>query len=136
VLGAVERIATAEAAAGGAPRPPSVVVSEGTAAAVSDPEHTRRFVDGLRGALGRDALRELPPEMGSEDFGEYGRAGVPSVMLQVGVVEPARFAQARATGEALPSIHSGRFLPAPGSLELAVRVESLAALDFLARPAR
>lgn len=49
--------------------------------------------------------------MGSEDFGEYGRAGVPGVMLQVGVVEPARFAAAKAKGEALPSIHSGLFCP-------------------------
>lgn len=136
VLAAIKRIADAEAAAAGAPRPPTLTISEGTAAAVSDPEQTRALVAALRPALAAGALVELPPEMGSEDFSEYARAGVPSVMLQVGVVDPTRFAAAKAGGEALPSLHSGRFLPASGSLAQAIQVESSVALAFLGKTPR
>lgn len=135
VLAAIKRIADAEAAAAGAPRPPTLNITEGTAAAVSDPDQTRAAVAALRATLPAGALVELPPEMGSEDFGEYGRAGVPSVMLQVGVVEPTRFAAAKAKGEALPSIHSGLFLPTQGSLAQAIQVESSVALAFLSKSA-
>lgn len=131
VLAAVQRIANAESAAAGAP-PPTIVVTEGTAAAVSDPEWTRRVLTALQRSLPKAKLEELPREMGSEDFSEYARAGVPSVMLQLGVVEPAKYAAAKAKGESLPSAHSSTFLPArPGSLELAVQVEVSAALGVL-----
>ncbi len=133
VLASIKRIADAEAAAAGAPRPPTLTISEGAAAAVNDPEQTRAAVAALRPAFAAGALVALPPEMGSEDFGEYARAGVPSVMLQVGVVDPARLAAAKAGGAALPAIHSGHFLPAPGSLEQAIRVETSVALAFLAK---
>jgi amidohydrolase len=133
VLAAIERIVNAEAAAANAPRPPTLTITEGTAAAVNDPLQTRAAVAALRGQLPPSALVELPPEMGSEDFGEYARAGVPTVMLQVGVVEPTRFAAARATGDTLPPIHSGRFLPAPGSLAQAIQIESVVALAFLTK---
>lgn len=136
VLAAVRRIADAEAAAAAAPRSPSIEVTEGTAAAVSDPAQTRAVVAALRPALAQGSLAPLPPEMGSEDFGEYARAGVPSVMLAVGVVDPARFALSKANGAALPGLHSGQFLPAPGSLSMAILVESTVALSFLSKAPR
>lgn len=124
VLAAVKRIAEAEATAAGAPSLPELRLSEGAAEAISDPERTRVAVQALARALPQTSFVELPREMGSEDFGEYARAGVPSVMLGLGVVEPRRYAAAKADDKALPALHSGAFLPwMPASLEMAVRVE-------------
>jgi hippurate hydrolase len=132
ILASIRRIANAEAAAAGAPEPPSIAIERGTSAAVNDPTRTRLALDALRTASRAWALRELPPEMGSEDFGEYANEGVPSVMLQVGVADPAKYVASRQGGAPLPSIHSGAFLPTrPDSLRIAILVESIAALDFL-----
>jgi hippurate hydrolase len=132
-LAAVKRIAEAEASAAGAP-PPVLTIKEGTAAAVNDPVQTRALVTALGAVLPDVKLRELPPEMGSEDFGEYAKAGIPSVMLQLGVVDPKRFAAAQAGGEPLPGAHSSKFLPyEPGSLALAIQLETAVALSVLGK---
>lgn len=132
VLAAVTRIATAEAAAAGAEKPPTITVSEGTATAVSDPARTQLVVAGLRKALPGQSFVELPPEMGSEDFSEYASAGVPSVMLQVGVAAVEKVSASRQGGPPLVPIHSGKFLPVrPDSLRNAILVETNAALTFL-----
>jgi len=132
VLAAIARIANAEAAASGAETPPTITVSEGTATAVNDPERTKLVVASLRKALPAQTFVELPPEMGSEDFGEYASAGVPSVMLQVGVAPTEKVAALKHGGPPLSPIHSGKFLPArPDSLRNAILVETNAALTFL-----
>jgi hippurate hydrolase len=132
VLAAISRIANAEAAAAGAETPPTITVSEGTATAVSDPASTKLLVAGLRKALPNQSFVELPPEMGSEDFGEYASAGVPSVMLQVGVANPEKVAASKQGGPPLVPIHSGKFLPVrPDSLRNAILVETNAVLTFL-----
>ncbi len=135
VLGAIKRIANAESAAAGSDIPPTITVLEGTATAVNDPAQTKVAVDGLRRVLPADAFVELPREMGSEDFGEYASAGVPSVMLQVGVAAPELVAAAKRGGAPLVPLHSGKFLPVrPDSLRMAILVETNAVLTFL-RPA-
>ncbi len=137
VLAAIGRIARAEAAAAGAERPPTLTITEGTATAVSDPERTRAVVAQLSRLLPPESLVELQPEMGSEDFSEYARAGIPSVMLQVGVAAPEQVRAAKQGGPPLPSLHSSKFLPTrPGSLESAILVETNAALTLLSRPPR
>jgi len=137
VLAAISRIANAEAVAAGAETAPTITISEGTATAVSDPALTRRLVTGLSTGLADQVFVELPPEMGSEDFSEYARAGVPSVMLQVGVAAPDRVAASKQGGPAPTPIHSGGFLPTrPGSLRTAMLVEISAALTLLPAPPR
>jgi hippurate hydrolase len=73
--------------------------------------------------------------MGGEDFSEYGRAGVPAVMLWIGTVEPARHQAAQKAGETLPSLHSGVFVP---DRERTVRTGIItlvsSALELLGRP--
>ena len=51
------------------------------------------------------------PMMVSEDFSEYGHAGVPSVLFWVGATEPGKFAELKAKGESPPMQHSPLFAP-------------------------
>lgn len=53
----------------------------------------------------------MPPEMASEDLSELPRAGVPTLMLRVGAVEPSAFDAAMKSGATLPSLHSPLFAP-------------------------
>jgi len=111
LLSAIERIAKAEAAAAGAPREPLVEVSEGGYALVNDPATTQRVAAALVRELGPQQVRDTPPEMVSEDFSEFQRAGVPTLMLRVGAVERSKYDAAMKTGAALPSLHSALFIP-------------------------
>ena len=134
LLAAIERIARAEAEAAGAPRPPEVMVSESTPATYNDPELTRRVTAAVAAALGKDRVVDVPPVMGAEDFSEFGRAGVPAVLLWVGAVEPETHRAANAEGRTLPSLHSPLFAPdRERTLRTAVATETAAALELLGR---
>ena len=73
--------------------------------------------------------------MVSEDFSEYGLAGVPSTQFFVGAVNPEKFKAAAASGEALPSLHSSMFAPdREPTLKTAMEVETTALLDLFNNP--
>ena len=109
---AIARVVQGEAAAAGAPREPKLVFDEGLDATYNDPAVTRRIAARLTQDLGADRVSEGRPDMVSEDFGEFGKAaGIPSVLLRVGTVDPARFAAARSPGSDLPPLHSSGFAP-------------------------
>jgi hippurate hydrolase len=132
LLAGISRIARAEAAAAGAPREPEIQVPETTPSTYNDPALTRRLVAALSAQLGADRLRELPPAMGGEDFSEYGRAGVPAVMLGVGAVNPEVYAEARAAGRRLPSLHSALFAPdREPTIKTAAAVLAVSAVELL-----
>ena len=78
---------------------------------VNDPATTQRVAAALVRELGPQQVRDTPPEMVSEDFSEFQRAGVPTLMLRVGAVEPSKYDAAMKTGAALPSLHSALFIP-------------------------
>jgi len=135
ILAAISRIARAEAEAAGAPRGPAVTVRDSTPATYNDPELTVRVAEALRRALGDASVHEQPPVMGAEDFSEYARAGVPSVLFWVGAVEPERFRGAAARGERLPSLHSSSFAPdPPRAIRTGVLAETATLLELLGRP--
>ncbi|MCP3140719.1 amidohydrolase [Pyxidicoccus xibeiensis] len=135
LIAGIERVAKAEAQASGAPRPPDISVTEGTPATFNDPELTKRLVAAVGRVLGEKNLSEAPPVMGGEDFSEYGRAGVPAVMLWLGITEPKRFAQAKAAGETLPSAHSPLYAPdRERTLRTGVTTLTTAALELLGKP--
>ncbi|WP_163999874.1 amidohydrolase [Pyxidicoccus caerfyrddinensis] len=135
LIAGIERVAKAEAMASNAPRPPDVAVTEGTPATFNDPELTKRLVGAVGRVLGPQNLSETQPVMGGEDFSEYGRAGVPAVMLWLGITEPKRLAQAQAAGEALPSAHSPLYAPdRERSLRTGVTTLTTAALELLGKP--
>lgn len=133
---AIVRIVRAEAASAGAPREPSVTFLEGQDATYNDPALTRRLAARLAKEMGVANVAEGRPDMVSEDFGEFGKAaGVPSVLLRVGTVEPARFAEAKAAGRDLPTLHSSAYAPDPGrSIRAVAEVLYFSAVEVLATP--
>ena len=132
-LAAIERIAKAEAAAAGAPREPSIeFANAGIGPVFNDPALTARVADVLKTAMGADRVVEMPAKMTSEDFSEYGRAGVPAVLLHVGAVSVAKLAESKRTGVPVPAPHSPEWLPElEPTLKAAVRAEVSALLDLL-----
>ena len=132
LLAAIERIAKAEAMAALAPKEPDMKVIESTRATYNDPALTERVARAMRAAIGDGNLTQPPMEMGSEDFSEFYGAGVPSVFLWIGAVEPKKFAAAKAGGPALPSTHSPYFAPdLVPTLRTAILAETVAALAMI-----
>jgi hippurate hydrolase len=111
LLSAIDRIVKAEAVAGRSPKEPVIERFDGTDALVNDPALTQRVSDALLRLLGQDRVKEVAPEMASEDFSRFHLAGVPTLALRVGADEPAAFEAAEASGATLPSLHSPLFAP-------------------------
>ena len=132
-LGSIERIAKAEALAAGAPREPTIeFANAGIGPVFNDPSLTGRLATALRAAMGPDRVVDMPAKMTSEDFAEYGRAGVPAVLLHIGAVAPARLEEARRTGNPVPAPHSPEWLPAlEPTLKGAVQAETAALIELL-----
>jgi hippurate hydrolase len=98
----------------------------------NDPALTARVAAALRNAMGTDRVVEMPAKMTSEDFAEYGRAGVPAVLLHIGAVNPGRLAEAKRTGTAVPAPHSPEWLPElEPTLKGAIEAETTALVDLL-----
>jgi len=136
LLSGIERVAKAEAAAARAPKEPVVKVSESQDLTYNDPALTRRLAAALAKQLGAENVQEKRPEMVAEDFGEFGKAaGVPSVQLRVGAVEPSRYEAAMKAGTPLPSLHSSGFAPdRERTIKAAATVLTLSALELMAKP--
>jgi hippurate hydrolase len=131
-LAAIRRIAKGEADAAGAPREPQVELPFPPSAPVyNDPALTLRLAGALKQGLGEQRVVEMPQKMTSEDFSEYGLAGVPSVLLHIGAVDPARLAAARQTGIPVPAPHSPEWAPErEPTLKAAIRAEATALLEL------
>jgi len=113
---------------------PTVEVLESTPPTVNTPELVERVLPSLRAELGESNVRKLEPVMGAEDFGLFGRGGVPTFMFRLGTIAPDRLAAAKAKGEPLPSLHSASYYPEPAeSIRTGVRAMT-AAVVGLARP--
>ena len=135
LVAGIERIARAEAAAAGAPKEPSVRVSETTSATYNDPALTQRIRVVFERTFGKEKLVEGEPTMGFEDFSEYGRAGVPAFMYSLGAVEPARYEAARKDETPLPSLHSSEWAPErSATLRMGAASLTTAALELLGKP--
>jgi hippurate hydrolase len=135
VLEAIARIAKGEAAASGAPREPLFGPTPGMAsgeAVYNDPELTGRLAAALKKGMPPGGVVEMPAKMTSEDFFEYGRAGVKSALLHIGAVDPAKLAESRIGGIQVPAPHSPQWAPVrEPTLKAAVRAETIALLDLL-----
>ncbi len=132
MIASIERIAKGEAIAAGAPREPLVKVEPTARPEYNDPELTKRVISVLRNKRGVGHVVEIAPKMSFEDFGEYGLAGVPSLLLHVGAVEPAKFAAAQQSGTPLPSLHSPVWAPDyERTIKAAIIVETTALMELL-----
>src|SRR5262249_11341656 len=111
VLKSIDRIVKAEATAAGAPREPTIERYEGTDALVNDAALTQRVSAALKRELGVERVKEMPPEMASEDFAEFQKAGVPTLMLRIGATPQATWDAAMKSGTEFPALHSALFVP-------------------------
>jgi len=133
VLASIERIANGVAMAAGVPteRMPVVEVLKGESveATYNDPALTERVAKALTAGMGETSVIKIDPLMVSEDFGRFGLGGkIPTTMLNVGAVDPARLA----SGQRLPSLHSSQFAPVPEpTLRGAVKAMTLAVMELL-----
>ena len=132
LLSAIDRVVKAEAAAGRSPKEPLIERVDGTDALVNDPALTQRVSASLSKALGPARVKEVAPEMGSEDFSRFHKAGVPTLMLRVGAVDPAVFEASEKTGATLPSLHSPLFAPdRERTLKTAIQAEVLSLRELM-----
>jgi hippurate hydrolase len=136
LLAGIARIAKAEAEAAGAPKAPSMaIVDVSTPVTVNDPALTAAVAASLRAALGAERVRELPPDPVSEDFSQFGLAGVPSVIFRLGATDPREIEESRVSGKPLPSLHSAFFAPdRRPTIVTGIRAESAVLLDLLKKP--
>jgi amidohydrolase len=134
LLKSIERIVNAEAQAAGADRMPEIKIPETTLATYNDPTLAKQIESGLKQRLGADKLVPHDPVMGAEDFSEYGHAGIPSLIMFVGAVEPKKLAEAKEKNLPLPSLHSSKFAPEIGpTLRMGMLVETNSALELLGK---
>ncbi|MGR6901440.1 amidohydrolase [Glutamicibacter sp. BSL13] len=125
MLGGIERIVNAEAMASNAPKP-EIERFNSFPKLHNSPEHTEILRMVLIAELGENKVHELPPAMGSEDFGALGdEISVPYVYWFFGGFVPRKSAP--------PVNHSPHFLPDyEPALATAVR-SALAALGHFLR---
>jgi hippurate hydrolase len=136
VLKAIERKCKAQAASANAPEPEvKVNLDEYTPSTINDAPLTRRLVPVLKGVLGEENVKERPPIMGGEDFGRYGRAGVPIFLYFLGTISPDRYAEAGRPGaKPLPSMHADGYYPDPkGSIHAGVKTMAASVLELMGR---
>ena len=139
VLGAIARTAKGLAEAAGVPadRLPIVTVSttEHNDALYNDPALTTRLAAVWKQALGQDHVRQIDPQMVSEDVGALGLNGrIPVLQFRVGVVAPEQVKASLASGTPLPALHSSRFAPVPApTLAASIKATTVAVLDLLHR---
>jgi amidohydrolase len=112
LIAGIRRRAKGLADAHGAPEP-EVTVRESTPPTINSPELVEKVVPALIDALGEANVGPDEPTMGAEDFGLFGRGGVPTFMFWLGGVPPERVARAKSGGPPLPSGHSPQFAPDP-----------------------
>jgi hippurate hydrolase len=135
-LKAIERITRGLAEAAGLPadRMPIVKLqNENTPALYNNPELTRRVAKALKPWVGDQNVVAEKPVMGGEDFSEYGRTPdhIPVCLLWLGAVKPSAIEASERSGEALPSLHSSKFLPlAEPTIKTGIKALSAAVIEL------
>ena len=132
LLDGIEREANGEALAAHAPKQPLIETRSSTDAVYNDPELTQRMASAARAVLGPANVVEMPAQMGSEDFSQFGLAGVRAVLLHVGAVDPVKLEAARKAGIYLPGLHSPQWAPErEPTLKAAIAAETAILLDLM-----
>ena len=93
---------------------PIVTVSktEDTPVNANDPALAERLRAVAVTALGADHVETAQSTMGSEDVGVFSLGNrIPELMYWLGASDPAKLAQSRQTGVALPGLHTALFAP-------------------------
>ena len=139
LLGAVRRVAEAEAQASGAPRTPDIEIIESVPAVINHDGACARTRPALEAVVGADRVIDPGPVTGSEDVGILATAAeAPCVFWLLGGADPAVFADVsdvdglRAITTTLPSNHSPAYAPVINpTLDIGVKTLTAAALAWL-----
>lgn len=132
LLDAIARVAKGEALAANAPKEPLVEIRSGTDPVDNDMELTQRMVAVARAELGDSNVVQMPALMGSEDFSQFGRAGVRAVLLHIGAVDAEKLAASHKSGQPLPGVHSPLWAPEhEPTLKAAISAETAILLDLM-----
>lgn len=124
VLASINRIVKGEAEAAGVTKLPEITHDEATDAVYNDPALAKSMTAVLVKALGKDNVEQEPPSMTSEDFSYFVAQGVPGFYFSLGGANPQKWAEAKASGEKLPSNHSPLFAPdAKPAIETGITAE-------------
>jgi metal-dependent amidase/aminoacylase/carboxypeptidase family protein len=112
---------------------PEIVISEGTPALFNDEKLSARMATPLKNAVGEQNFIPREPSMGGEDFGRFGRAGVPILMFALGSVDGKRLSALRRTwAQNPPSLHSPVYYPdTDETLVTGVTAMSAAVLELM-----
>jgi hippurate hydrolase len=112
VLEGIERIAKAAARGARAPEPViRVEVDDFTPAVFNSPKLAKKTTGLFRQMFGADKIHLQGPTMGGEDFGRYGREGIPIFFYFLGTMDPKQVEAAHTGGPPLPSLHSDKYFP-------------------------
>ena len=138
ILASLERMSRGIALAAGVPVELAPIVkvneTEFTPATYNDPVLTARLSEAFMTSLGAQNVVELPPLMGSEDFGQFGldEHQIPTFMFWVGAVDPAKILASKRDGLALPPLHSSHFAPHPErTIRTGVKAMTSAVLELM-----
>ena len=124
---AIEQRANGIAEAMGAPAP-EVNLRRGSDPIYNDPELVAQVLPAFYRSLGEKRVLEIPPTMTSEDFGMYGRGGVPTFMFRLGTSSKERLA----ANDGSCALHTPQYRPeVRPSLVTAITAMSAAALELL-----
>ncbi|MFI6485618.1 amidohydrolase [Nonomuraea sp. NPDC050663] len=133
VLGAIERIVKAEAAAAGALKDPAIESLHGFPALVNDATATARVEAVLKATFGEDKVIDPGAVTGSEDVGVFATAtGVPLAYWLLGGIDPETYLKALQAGtveQDIPANHSPLFAPVIEPT-LSTGVKALVAVAF------
>lgn len=140
LLDGIARIAKGEAIAAGMPDDKMPVVhvekDEFTPSTYNTPDFTQDMAALLKSQFGDQRVVQLPPVMGGEDFGRFGREdpSIKSLLVWVGGVPQAEFDAAKKEGRTLPSLHSPFWAPdAPAVISTATEALASMALKLMAK---
>ena len=130
----IQRTGKAVSLMAGAPEPEIKIIPGGDAT-INNPALVERAEAALKASFDPARVKRMPPITPSEDFAEYGAAGVPSMFFLVGVYDPKDVEAARQPGgKPLPINHSPFFSPVPEpSIKTSMKAMSLAVLTTLQR---
>jgi hippurate hydrolase len=135
ILEGIKRVADYAAKSAKAPEPLiRIEMDDFTPAVFNDAKLARKTAAVLRGVLGADKVHETGPVMGGEDFGRYGREGIPIFFYFIGTMPPAQVAAAEKGGDPLPSLHSDLYYPVPEpTIRTGVLTMSCAVLELMGK---
>jgi amidohydrolase len=135
ILKGIRRMAKAAAEGARAPEPEvRIALDDYTPAVFNDPGLAEKTTAVFRQLLGPKHVHKVGPVMGGEDFGRYGREGMPIFLYFLGTVTPADAARNLAGGPGAVSLHSDHYFPLPEpSIQNGVRTMSAAVLNLVGK---